>query len=182
MSKDKSKIRKIQWGIAPKIIGIMLSIIFIVICVHSCEIDEDLSKETTLTELVKKIHRVTPLGFLFSDELEGKKFVVKFMIENRDINNSKVEQFVYQNIVVIQAKMEISNNNIVLRYLNDDNQIVKLNFQKNAEKTYFDTYANNVQLKFDKPIPMDQIDYKLKNNLDDFEVEFHFESHLMGYF
>lgn len=178
MSEDKSKIREIQWGIAPKIIGIILSIIFIVTCVNSCESDEDFST----MKPVEIIKRLSPLGLFFPDAIEEEKFVVEFMIENRDINNSKVEQFVNSNIVVIQAKMEISNNNIVLRYLNDDNQIVKLNFPKNAEKTYFDTYATNIQLKLDKPIPINQIDYKLKNNLDDFEVEFHFESHLMGYF
>ena len=117
------------------------------------------------------------------------------------VDNSKVEQFNYHNYyqnyyqkktksadekisytaafdeeyrtaVGIKATMQTTKDNIILRYLDDNRQLVKLTLKKNPANTYYG-FGGAIILKSKGEIKENDIDNQLKNHLDEFEAEFY---------
>lgn len=76
----------------------------------------------------------------------------------------------YRTAVGIKATMEMARDSIILRYLDDNRQLVKLTLKKNPANTYYG-FGGAIILKSESEIKEDDIDNQLKNHLDEFETE-----------
>ena len=103
-------------------------------------------------------------------ESENKSAIARF-VENMamDFNDTSVDK----TAVCIKATMEMSKDDIVLRYLDDNRQLVKLTLKKDSLKTYYGYGEPFIILKSNGKIEEKDIDSRLKNNLEEFEVEFY---------
>ena len=103
-------------------------------------------------------------------ESENKSAIARF-VENMamDFNDTSVDK----TAVCIKATMEMSKDDIVLRYLDDNRQLVKLTLKKDSLKTYYGYGEPFIILKSNGKIEEKDIDSCLKNNLEEFEVEFY---------
>lgn len=78
----------------------------------------------------------------------------------------------YRTAVGIKATMQTTKDNIILRYLDDNRQLVKLTLKKNPANTYYG-FGGAIILKSESEMKENDIDNQLKNHLDEFEAEFY---------